>query len=148
MVQETWTTVAVPLLEQVLAGEVSDPNAATAAVLASANQDAAVNRTLAALLDDGYLAGATPHWPLGGSRPHIVADVLRLTPKGRRAVGQWPSGQTGNVLIQVLETTVMQMPEGEAKSRLHAFLAAAQQVGTDVLSQVVTNVIKSATGLP
>ena len=140
--------MALPLLEQVLAGEETDASAATSAVLASADQDGAVHRTLAALLDDGYLTGATPHWPLGSPRPVIVADVLRLTPKGRRAVGQWPSGQTGNVLIQVLETTVMRMPEGEAKSRLHAFLAAAQQVGTDVLSQVVTNVIKSATGLP
>lgn len=148
MVQETWTTVAVPLLEQVLAGEQSDPNAATAAVLESANQDGAVNRTLAALLDGGYLAGATPHWPLGAPRPQIVADVLRLTSKGRRAVGQWPSGQTGDVLIHVLETTVMQLPEGEARSRLHAFLAAAQEVGADVLSQVATNVIKSAAGLP
>jgi hypothetical protein len=140
--------VALPLLEQVLAGEEGDASAATSAVLASANQDGAQHRTLAALLEDGYMTGATPHWPLGSPRPVIVADVLRLTPKGRRAVGQWPSGQTGNVLIQVLETTVMQMPEGEAKSRLHAFLEAAQQVGTDVLSQVVTNVIKSATGLP
>ena len=100
-------STGVLTFEQVLAGEVSDPNAATAALLASASQDAAVNRTLAALLDDGYLAGSTPHWPLGGSRPHIVADVLRLTPKRRRAVGQWPSGQTGDVLIHVLETTVM-----------------------------------------
>lgn len=42
----------------------------------------------------------------------------------------------------------MQMQEGEAKSRLHAVLEAAQEVGIDVLSQVVTNVNKSATGLP
>jgi hypothetical protein len=140
--------VALPILEQVLAGEQGDPHTATAPVLQRASADPTVHQQLAALLEDDYLTGATPHWPLGAGRPRIVADVLRLTPKGRRAVGQWPGEQSGEILIRVLEETVMDMPEGEDKGRLNSLLTAARGVGVDLLSSIAAKLIKSASGLP
>ncbi len=148
MVQETWTTVAIPLLERVLAGELSGSRAATTAVLEQSNIDGTTQRNLAALIEDDYLAGGSVHWPMGRGAATIVADVLRLTPKGRRAVGQWPSGQAGDVLIRALETTLLELPEGATKSRMRALLNAARDVGTEVLTGVVATVVKSTMGLP
>jgi hypothetical protein len=148
MVQETWTTAAVPLLEQVLTGEEGGPRAATSALLQQSNVDRITQRTLAALIEDGYLAGAGVHWAMGREEPIIIADILRLTPRGRRAVGQWPSSQAGDVLIHVLEAALLELPEGDTKSRMHGLLNAAREVGTEVLTGVVATVVKSTMGLP
>jgi hypothetical protein len=148
MVEETWTTTAIPLLEQVLHGEEVDPGAATSALLTQPNTDGRTRRTLAALIEDGYIAGASVHWGLGHGEPQIIADVLRLTPKGRRAVGQWPSGQAGDVLIHTLEGALLQLPEGETKTRVRDLLRAAREVGTEVLTGVVASLVKSTMGLP
>jgi hypothetical protein len=145
---ETWTTIALPLLEEVAAGETTDPQGASAAVLSKAGHDPATQQQLAALIEDGYLTGATPHWGLGSSRPVIVADILRLTPKGRRALGQWPGEISGETLIRILQTAMQELPEGEEKGRLRRFLEAAEGVGVDLLSSIVAKLAKTATGLP
>lgn len=148
MVNETWTTEAVPLLEAVLAGEIHDPGAVTSELLRRCNLEPTTQRTLAALVEDEYLVGAGVHWPIGRPQPVIVADILRLTPKGRRAVGQWPEGSTGDLLRGALEAALIELPEGEAKSKVRALLDATRQVGTDVLSAIVSNVVRSSMGLP
>ncbi|MHB1988705.1 MAG: hypothetical protein ACYCSF_12100 [Acidimicrobiales bacterium] len=148
MAEETWTTIALPVLEEVRRGESDDPRVMTAALLGRLNTEAPMRYTFAALLEDGYITGAAAHWPLGRGEPVIVADVLRLTPKGRRAIGEWPSGESGEVLIRALEEATSRLPEGETKKRMSGLLQAAREVGTDILSGVVTNVVKSTMGLP
>lgn len=149
MVLETWTTVAIPLLEKVLSGEENNSSiSVTREVFAEGRETPVIQRTVAALIEDGYIAGAGVHWPLRSQQPTIVGDVLRLTPKGRRAVGQWPSGQSGDVLIRTLEASLIELPEGETKGRIRALLQAAREVGVEVLTGVVTNVVKSTMGLP
>src|SRR5450755_4320025 len=103
MAKETWTTVALPILERVSAGETDDPRAATANVLQGVNEHKANLFALASLIDDGYLGGVGVFRPLGRGEPIVTADVLFLTPKGRRAVGQWPTGESGELLIRSLE---------------------------------------------
>jgi hypothetical protein len=39
------------------------------------------------------------------------------------------------------------MPEGEARSKVQTLLAATRGVGTDVLAGVISNFLKSVTGL-
>lgn len=148
MATETWTTVAIPILTEILDGECGDPQLTTSAIIQRTNEDKTVCRTLAALIEDGYIDGATPHWPSGQGHPNIVADILRLTPKGRRAVPQWPSGEAGDVLINTIERMIRELPEGEKKRRLAGFLHAAREVGVEVLTGVVSNVIKATLGLP
>jgi hypothetical protein len=140
--------VAVPILEAIALADSSDPRSATLQVLGNANSDAETKLTVAALLDDGYLTGATAHWGLGSGRPNLVMDVLRLTPKGRRAVGQWPSGVSGALFIEALERKVSEIGEGEEKTKLRSLLAAARGVSVDVLSGVVSDVLKGTLGLP
>ena len=129
MSQESWTTTALPILEHVLRSETSNPDAATTAALELSTEDKAFHFALAALIEDGYLAGAGVFWPLGRGEPVISVDFLRLTPKGRRAVGDWPSGELGDVLIRVLEAKLMELPEGETNSKFEASLQVGQQVG-------------------
>jgi hypothetical protein len=147
MVLETWTTTALPLLEALARGEVADPQGTTGSLIRQCNEDPTTQRTLAALIEDGYVAGAGVHWALGRCEPIIEADVLRLTPKGRRAVGQWPDGQAGDVLIRALEGALIELPEGETKSRIRELLRAARAVGTEVLTEVVAKVVKGTMGL-
>lgn len=148
MVPETWLRVAVPTLELIASGESTDPRLATGEVLARARTDPEVALTVAALLDDGYLTGGTAHWGLGAGRPTLVVDVLRLTPKGRRAVGQWPSGEAGALFIQALELKLSEIAEGEEKTKLRSLLEAARGVGIEVLTGVVSKVVRGALGLP
>lgn len=147
MSEDTWTTKALPLLEQLVSAE-DDPHATSYSILQATSSDSALRRQLAALIEDGYVAGATAHWPLGAGGPTIVADVLRATPKGRRAAGQWPSGQVGDILIRSLESALIELPNGETKSRVASLLEATRGISVDVLSGIVSNVIKSTLGLP
>jgi hypothetical protein len=148
MVFETWTTMAVPLLEKLLCGEDGDLKVVSGGLLQQCNEDVTIRRTLAALIEDGFVGGATVRWAMGSGDPRIIADVLRLTPKGRRAVGDWPSGQSGDMMIRALEATITNLPEGETKKHMRDLLVAAREVGTEVLTGVITNVFKSAMGLP
>ena len=147
-VVDVWAEVAVPLLELILSGESRDRHTATQAVFEWCRSNSSVQFQLAALIEDGYVEGATAHWGLGRDEPMIVGDLLRLTPKGRRAAGQWPFADIGSNFLRALEAAVLQLPEGETKSRLRSLLAAAQAVGTEVLTGVLSNVAKGALGLP
>ena len=55
-------------------------------------------------------------WPLGLGKPIITVDVLRLTPKGRRAVGQWPFDQPAEVFIRRLEAVLISLPKERLNS--------------------------------
>lgn len=74
--------------------------------------------------------------------------ALSLTPDGRRAIKDWPSGDSGELLIQVLEAAIIAAPEGETKTKLSALQSAAREVGTQVLTGVVTNLVKGVAGIP
>ena len=147
MIPETWTTIAVPLLEGLLNDESSDVHAATSDILKECSEDGEILVTLSALMEDGYVTGGGVFWPLGRGKPVITDDVLRLTPKGRRAVGQWPLEQPAEAFLQNLEKVLNTMPEGEARSKVQTLLAATRGVGTDVLAGVISNFLKSVTGL-
>lgn len=125
MVVETWTTIALPILEEVNRGRGEDAQETTASLLQQANDDAIFCDTLADLLDDGFLAGATAHRAMGRPQPSTVSDIIRLTPKGRRAIGEWPSGDSGAVLVRALEDAMNRMPEGETNNRMQRLVEAA-----------------------
>lgn len=149
MEDETWSITAVPLLNQVLQGGRDDPQATTCSIIQQANGEPTINSILAALIEDGYIAGAGVFWVLGRGDPIITPDILRLTPKGRGAVGDWPSGsEAGDLLIRTLEARLARLPEGERKSGLARLLDAAREVGTEVLTGVLSKVVRGMMGLP
>lgn len=101
--------------------------------------------TLASLEDDGFLQVATIRD--GAGRLH-GAHVQRLTPKGRRQVGQWPSDDVVTELLAGLQAKIDAEPDPVERSRLERLRDAAGEVSRSVLSAVVTAAAKGALGLP
>jgi hypothetical protein len=89
MVDETSTTVALPLVELVLRSERENLASATGRMMQRVEGDELAGRQLAALIEDGYVAGANASWAFSRPDPIIMFGEIRLTPKGRRAVGDW-----------------------------------------------------------
>lgn len=54
----------------------------------AADDDEKIHLALAELIEDGYLEGAAVFRPFGRRVPVIQHSVLRLTSKGRQAIGQ------------------------------------------------------------
>src|ERR1035437_9095287 len=134
MVYDSWTTIAVPILLKLADSELSDFQRASSEILSDCNGNDAFLRTLAALIEDGYITGGTVYWPLGAGKPVISIDVLRLTPKGRRAIHQWPPEQTVELLVDIIEREIQSLPDGESRSKLQSLQSAIRAVGTDVLA--------------
>lgn len=99
--------------------------------------------------DRGWLRWRS-HCPLahGKRTSHDRCGCLATDSQRSTSHGDWPSGQPGDVLLRTLEATLADLPEGETKSHIRTLLAAARDVGTEVLAGVVTNVVKSTMGLP
>jgi hypothetical protein len=144
---DSWSTIAVPLLERLATSEISDPQGASLELVEECNSSAAVLRTLASLIEDGFIAGGSVYWPLGAGKPTLSVDVLRLTPKGRRAIRQWPPEQSVESFVEVIKEEILSLPDGEARSRLQSLLNATLAVGTNVLSGIFSNLLNRATGL-
>lgn len=86
MFRENWTTKALPLLEQVRAGDQGDREAATLALMRACDKDDALRSTLIELIDEGYIDGAGVLRAGGTSEPTIVFGALQLKLKGRIAL--------------------------------------------------------------
>jgi hypothetical protein len=86
MFRENWTTKALPLLEQVRAGDEGDRDAATLALMQACDEDDVLRNTLIELIDEGYIDGAGVLRARGASEPTIVFGALQLKLKGRIAL--------------------------------------------------------------
>jgi hypothetical protein len=85
MFRENWTTKALPLLEQVRAGDQGDRGMALA-LMQACDEDDVLRDTLIELIDEGYLDGAGVLRAGGTSEPTIVFGALQLKLKGRIAL--------------------------------------------------------------
>jgi hypothetical protein len=145
--ESSWINAELPILELLLAHEASNPGTATQELIQACQGDKAFAIRLAALIDDGYVTGAAAHWALGRGDPIITAGIVRLTPKGRRAVGQWPNEDAGINFLRILEEKLVDLPDGDVKTRMSDLVTAARSIGTEVLSNVITSLIKSQVGI-
>jgi hypothetical protein len=75
------------------------------------------------------------------------ALALRLLPKGRQAVDQWPSSDPAEAFLQVLAQRIAVEEDPEERGRLQRWLDSGRQVGTGVATGVVTAVVQQVTGL-
>jgi hypothetical protein len=139
MAEESWTTVERPILEAVrraeLAGEDVD-NAARQAVPDVADQVYA--QTIYSLGQEGCLAITSA--AMGGGL--LFVTVLHLLPKGRRAIGQWPSGDLGSMFVDELQRQIDAEPNEERKSKLRAVLVAVHNYGQDFAADVLAKMLK------
>jgi hypothetical protein len=72
---------------------------------------------------------------------------IRLRERGRRAVGQWPSEDPAQALIQLLEERVALTEDPVERSRLEKVLGTVRDVGTSVLSGVLRDLLRNAAGI-
>lgn len=83
---------------------------------------------------------------LPGDKPY-EARGLRLLPRGRQAVRQWPSADPAEAFLQALAQRIAVEPDPEQRGRLEKLRASTGEVGKGVLTGVVTALVQQVTGL-
>lgn len=76
------------------------------------------------------------------------AEDLRLTERGYRAVGAWPSADPYDQLMKLLAERIDAEDQPEVKGKLERFRESVQGIGREVLVGVLTSLAKQSTGLP
>jgi hypothetical protein len=110
--------------------------------------DEAYMRTIHDLYRDGVLTGISIGPYLGGS-PYPDVVIQGLTPRGRRAIGQWPGGtDAAALLIQVIAGLEASEGDADRKSRLGNLLAAAKDIGVDLAAKTLGEIYAHTAGLP
>lgn len=143
----TWLTREVPILEAVALAETE---------AAHPDGDWIIERTglsgeevafgIRALVDGGYLAATDLTGSLADRMTYYV-DV-QLRERGRRTVGTWPKEDGGlDVLLELLAERIEAEPDPEAKSKLTRLREAAQGIGKDVGTSLLSAYLKSVSGL-
>ena len=72
---------------------------------------------------------------------------IELTEKGHRAVGHWPSPDSYEDLLRVLDDKIAATQDPEERSRLARFRDGALALGTKVGSELLTAWVRSQTGI-
>jgi hypothetical protein len=139
----TWEQRELPLLEEILRDEQEAPtyNLDSDRLAERLGFDLRLTRVaIGAFLTDRLIEGTRIQ---GGATVGI-----RITPDGRRAVGQWPSGDPFVDLVRILEQRVETASDEQERTRMARLLGDVKDVGKEVIGGVVTAVIRSQTGLP
>lgn len=144
MAERSWETLEQPILEAVAEREDrQDSWCDIAAVAAQAGLPAeqvtiGVRRLLATdLLDGNY----------GTAYDGSDAFGLSLLPKGRQAVGQWPSSNPAEAFLQVLAHRIAVEEDHEVRGRLEKLRDSAGHVGKGVAAGIITAVVQQVSGL-
>ncbi len=139
MTDATWDRRELPLL-RAIANHDEDKSPPTSDALAAELPELsprAIEVALDALVDDGHLT-ATPLNHEG----RVAFINIRLTGHGRRAVGQWPSGEAYDAFIARLDSRLDATSDADERSRLERLRNAVLDVGRDVLGIVIADVIR------
>jgi len=144
MVQEkpsrTWESREIPMLEVIALDEQQGSGVPLASDVIGmraglADRDVAVG--LRALHEADYVTGAAIHTTGGWSMINV-----RLTERGRRAVGQWPSDDLADELIRILDARIERAHDEGERSRLKKLRDAALDVGRGLLSDALFEVAR------
>jgi len=143
MADPTWTTRERPILEAVRAAEEAGEDLSGAARGAMPDAPIALyGRTIQSLAADDYLDASVRFQ--GNGEPYLVI-VTGLAPRGRRAIGQWPSEDVGAELERVLTEQIAGEHDPERKSRLERLRATVADVGLDIMKSVLVELGTRAT---
>jgi hypothetical protein len=95
------------------------------------------------LVDEGFLRGVKD-----GSAAYRFMGYfdLRLTERGRRAVGQWPPGAI-DALLAELDRHIARERDPEKKGRLQRWRDAAAEVAPEVVGSAIGAFTSTAMGL-
>lgn len=139
MAQSTWTRdlrVLDAIRDLESQGSVAGSRDQVAAATGLDRAD--VNDAIIGLIGGGYVTGNDA----GTMAERWDWMDLRLTGDGRRAVGQWPSADPGETLLRLLEERIATTADPDERSRLTKVLDALTDVGTGVISGVLSDLIR------
>jgi hypothetical protein len=78
----------------------------------------------------------------------VRALNIRLTERGYRTVGAWPSADPYEQLMKLLAERIDAEEQPEIKGKLEQFRESVQGIGRDVVVGVLTSLAKQGAGLP
>ena len=144
MATYTWDTRELPILDAVAVAEEAGKAIGWGNVAETTGIEAEiVRRSLESLLSADYISGMAYH---EGGGSFEIANI-RLTERGRRAVGQWPSGDPFVALTALLEHRIATESDPARRSKLQRFLDAMTDVGKDVTGGVLVALVRQLAGL-
>ncbi len=144
MATPTWATRELPILEAINDLTTSDRGPRWEVVVEATGLPAeGVQLGLRRLFENGWIDGIDVTTNDGGGFELLNIRLLEL---GLRAVGVWPSDPYEE-LERALRDQIDHERDPERRGRLERLLGAAREVGQSVLTSVLTDVVKSSTGL-
>jgi DNA-binding MarR family transcriptional regulator len=143
-VRQTWEEREQPILEAIYDAEESGHQSDLAEIAAATSLDPAiVQRSARDLLDANFINGA--HLMMGGGV--FEMSNIRLLERGRRAIGQWPSQDPFDNLMHLLEAKIATEKDPEKRSKLERFAGQVGEVGKDIVTGVLTALVRQTAGL-
>lgn len=142
MATSTWASRELPILEAIAGAEAQggapDLNGVTDL---TGLPRMTVEGGLRALVDARMITGMDVS-TFGG---YGLMDI-RLREKGRRAVGQWPSGDTYETLLALISARESEV-DSEERGKLHALASSLRDIGKGAASELLAAFVKQATGM-
>lgn len=145
MVERSWEQLEQPILEAI--GELEDVEPRVSVRDVAQHADIPVERVkigVRRLLRTDLLEGKEL---IGDGGQTYEAAGLRLLPKGRQAVGQWPSSDPREALLQLLSERIAVESDPEERGRLEKLRDSAGQVSKGVATSLITALVQQMTGL-
>jgi hypothetical protein len=139
---DTWYSRELPVLREVARlAEQGDINVAADVIAQALGMPQSVVARAGVLLEeDGYLADIITAWGTGAIR------FGKVTPKGRREVGQWPSPDAAADRLMAALEQAIDDAEGEQKTRLQKVRDGLAKAGRDVVIGIASGVATGQLG--
>jgi hypothetical protein len=144
----TWFERELPVLEAIYrAEEEEDDHGFSALTVDGVAERTSLDigqtrRTVRGLAEAGFITGNNAStlggWDLMG---------IRLLERGRRAIGQWPTDDLYDELVELLQTQIAEETDPDRQSRLKRLLGAVTDVGKDVAGSVLAAWFREMVGL-
>ncbi len=140
MAESTWEGVDRPILEAIRQAEMDQADAmAYVRAVPPGMSDVDLQVHLVALYEGNFFEGR----PIESAhvRP-VIVSISRLTEKGRRAIGQWPSEDALTTFLQMIDDRIASTADEGSRSRWRQLREAVTAVGTgagaNLLAQFLT----------
>jgi hypothetical protein len=138
--EDTWVAQDRPILEAVRAAEMASErlNSLTAGAAGGLEGDGA-GWAVQDLVEGGFLIGARAD---SGAEAFDSYIGLRLTERGRRAVGQWP-GDPVTFFMAQLDRRIAEMLEGDERTRTQRARSHLGDIAKGVLASALVAVAQA-----
>lgn len=150
MVHDTWYTRALPILEAISKIEVETSLVQLGDLARETGCTAEeVDIELERLLRAGYAGGTISRTMTGGrAEPWSYVNPI-LEERGARAIGQWPSDDPYDALIELLDRRINDdATDAETRTKLQRLRGTLVDVGKGVAGGVLGSLIRAGLGLP